>query len=332
MILVDAGYLVAAAAQVIVGTSLRRSVIVDWVRLVDGIKQGVASLVGESDLLRVLWYDAGRDRGSAGDAPEHGLISLLPDVKLRLGRLNNEGAQKGVDTRIALDMVNLAARSSVSDIFLVSGDDDLTEAVDVAQEYGVRVTLYNVPDEGVHLGVHATAVHLAQSADGCRPIARELLEEAITPATRPDAVVLNASPDGGRPGPATPTPADLARLRAGLPRHVGGAPGTVSASASPNTLRWHVESAGDDDLVPHIADVTSKVVAGWLASATRDDIDELRSNRPIVPAEVDRTLLMDLVGRGGDRYRYLGEGTRHELRDRFWSEFDAQAPAQSPSL
>lgn len=44
----------------------------------------------------------------------------------------------------------------------------------------------------------------------------------------------------------------------------------------------------------------------------------------MIPAEIDRTPLMDQVGRGGDRYRYLAETTRHRLRDAFWEQFDVQ--------
>lgn len=326
-ICVDAGYLMAAAAQVIAGTSLRRSIIVDWTGLVDAIKDEVAALT-DSRLLRVLWYDAARP-GNPGETGEHSVLALLPDVKVRLGRLNIEGAQKGVDTRIALDMVNMAVRGAVSSVFLVSGDDDLTEAVDVAQEYGVRVVLFNVPDENSRLGVYGTALHLAKTVDARRFIALDTLKAVIAPARRPDEARPDESPhEGALPPDRPPTPLDLSRRKdaaVGRPE-VQPAPrpaGLVFSTGGPMSNGYQDLGAHDADAdLRSLTDVADKVVQGWLASASMGDLDELTANRPTIPAELDRTLLMDLVGRGGDRFRYLAERTRHDLREAFWEALD----------
>lgn len=57
-ILVDAGYLLAASAHMIQGTSLRRSIEVDWAKLIEHLKEGVAERAQCSELLRLFWYDA----------------------------------------------------------------------------------------------------------------------------------------------------------------------------------------------------------------------------------------------------------------------------------
>ena len=91
----------------------------------------IREVVQDSDLplLRVNWYDSGGGRNGTADHVQWE-IGLLPRVKLRLGRLSTSGEQKGVDLRIGLDLVGHARNQAVDQIYLVSGDDDLTEAVE----------------------------------------------------------------------------------------------------------------------------------------------------------------------------------------------------------
>ncbi|MHC5559278.1 NYN domain-containing protein [Kocuria sp. U4B] len=131
-ILVDAGYLLAASAHMIQGTSLRRSIEVDWDKLIGHLKEGVAERAQSSELLRLFWYDATDVERTGKRNREHDLLPFIDDVKLRLGRMNSEGQQKGVDLRIGLDMVNLALQKAVTDVYLISGDDDISEAVEMA--------------------------------------------------------------------------------------------------------------------------------------------------------------------------------------------------------
>ena len=99
---VDVGYLLASAATRVTGSSLRSSIEVDYPGLVAALVQQVE---GDSGLpvLRVNWYDSG---ARPGGQPDHhqDQIGLLPQVKLRLGRLSYAGEQKGVDVRLGLDL------------------------------------------------------------------------------------------------------------------------------------------------------------------------------------------------------------------------------------
>jgi hypothetical protein len=63
----------------------------------------------------------------------------LPNLKLRLGFVNSQGEQKGVDSLIITDMISLARNRAIADAVLLSGDEDLRVGVQQAQEYGVRV-------------------------------------------------------------------------------------------------------------------------------------------------------------------------------------------------
>ncbi len=67
-------------------------------------------------------------------------------LKLRLGTLNNAGEQKGVDSLIVTDLIELARNGAIADAVLISGDEDLRVAVQVAQTFGVRVHVLAVGD------------------------------------------------------------------------------------------------------------------------------------------------------------------------------------------
>jgi hypothetical protein len=76
-------------------------------------------------------------------------VAGLDDVKLRLGFINSHGQQKGVDSLIVTDMIELARLKSIGDAILLSGDEDVRVGVQIAQNYGVRVHLLGIaPSRG----------------------------------------------------------------------------------------------------------------------------------------------------------------------------------------
>lgn len=88
---VDAGYLYGALATRETGSSNRDAITVDDAVLIRDLVQQAADDSGAT-LLRVLWYDAGRNGLPDGDQRR---IGMLPGVKLRMGRINPFGEQKG---------------------------------------------------------------------------------------------------------------------------------------------------------------------------------------------------------------------------------------------
>ncbi|WP_374971024.1 NYN domain-containing protein [Terrabacter sp. BE26] len=60
---------------------------------------------------------------------------------MHLGRTSPQGEQKGVDLRIGLDLAAHGRNRSVDVIYLLSGDDDLSEAVEELQRHGTQVVL-----------------------------------------------------------------------------------------------------------------------------------------------------------------------------------------------
>lgn len=68
----------------------------------------------------------------------------MPDVKFRAGIVNSAGQQKGVDSLMVTDLIELARNNPIADAVLLSGDGDLRIAVQTAQSFGVRVHLVGI--------------------------------------------------------------------------------------------------------------------------------------------------------------------------------------------
>ena len=332
---VDVGYLLASAATYVTGSSLRRSVTVDYpaliARLIEQAEQN-----SELPMLRVNWYDSGARPGGQPDFIQEE-IGQLPRVKLRLGRLSYSGDQKGVDIRIGLDLAIQGQHRVADVVYLVSGDDDLTEAVEIAQSHGVQVVLLAVPD---HQGrPHGVSKHLRREVDGMLMIAAETIEAAVRPTAIPDellpAPAAEAAPEvteieepaptpspaveevcaepaaeaKGEPRPAVPSPAVLGRRKA-TRLYLPGWAGAQDVPFDP-------EVGVTMEQVDHVA---KQVIASWCGSATPEQLAELREDRPTIPTELDRALLRDLSTKTQDAH--ISDDARQHLRERFWVHLD----------
>ena len=156
-IFVDAGYLFAAGSVVLAGEKLSRASI--------GLNQAAvlkklcesAQEKAAGPLLRIYWYDG---LLPTGPSPEQVSLADADWVKLRLGIVNLFGQQKGVDSLIVTDLVELARNHAISDAILLSGDEDVRIGVQLAQTFGVRVHLIGI--QSVNLNQART---LMQEAD-----------------------------------------------------------------------------------------------------------------------------------------------------------------------
>lgn len=342
---IDAGYLLAGSATRLTGTSLRGGVTVDHATLVDRLVTQVREISG-LELLRVHWYDSGAKPGGVPD-DEQDAIGMLPRVKIRLGRRSYSGEQKGVDLRIGLDLVNHARNRAVDVAFLVSGDDDLTEAVEEAQGLGVQVIVLAVPNA---MGrPHGVARHLQREADGLELVSGDTIDEVCTARSTVEAVRSMESPGASQFGEHVPTPAELAARRmAPTPSVPGkswstGTPAVVPRPPTPLELPTpvhpveqpayssrtghssYVAPAFDQDHVDEVIDeVCRGVVRTWERNASLADRTALRDGRPSIPADLDRALLMDL----SDRLKTydVEESMRFRLRSNFWNAVEASQP------
>lgn len=146
-VFVDAGYLFAAGSVAITGATLRRNEI-DLRRseTIEKLRLAARDRTPGATLLRIYWYD-----GVPPTGPSNVQQSLadMDDVKLRLGIINLSGQQKGVDSLIVTDMVELARNRAITDAVLMSGDEDVRIGVQIAQSFGVRVHLLGIePSRG----------------------------------------------------------------------------------------------------------------------------------------------------------------------------------------
>jgi uncharacterized LabA/DUF88 family protein len=317
-VMVDVGYIYAAAGELLLGTSSRRDFRVDAVPLIAAISKHADELV-RGELLRVYWYDAARDRVPTIDQR---VIAQLPQVKLRLGNLNARGQQKGVDAQIRADMEALARHRAITDAVLVAGDEDMVPAVEAAQAYGVRVHLWGIdPPYGTN-----QAERLVWESDTVEILDTAFVRPYFTrqPPAAPDEAASSSVPSpaqlfGDRTPPRPPSkpphlafpvpdaPAPGAQVP---PVETPGPPPPPVPEASPEAAprlgpdRGRVEEAGE-----HVAQK-------WLLTRGTDNIRDLLPG-PILPPVIDKELLVEAEKELGLSLRAYQEA-REWLRDAFW--------------
>ncbi len=303
-IMVDVGYIYAAAGELLLGVSSRREYRVDAANLIQALIKTADNQI-QGELLRVYWYDAARDRVPTIDQR---VIAQMSSVKLRLGNLNARGQQKGVDAQIRADMEALARHRAIADAVLVAGDEDMVPAVEAAQAYGVRVHLWGIePPYGTN-----QAERLVWESDTV-----EVLDAAFVRPYFSSQPVSEAEParlDVQAAAAAVaivPSPAQLFGER--HPPRPAPRAGTYSAGLVASKLgpdRERVEEAGE-----HVAQK-------WILTRGEDNIRDLLPG-PILPPVIDKELLVEAEKELGQSLRPYQEA-REWLRDAFWARVHRQ--------
>ena len=147
-IFVDAGYLFAQGSTALTGSKKKRiETRLDKNAVLAELLAVAKEKADGASLLRIYWYDGAL--GYGGPTLEQEAIASSDNVKLRLGFINKAGQQKGVDSLIVTDLINLARNNAISDALLMSGDEDVRIGVEIAQGFGVRIHLLGiVPSRG----------------------------------------------------------------------------------------------------------------------------------------------------------------------------------------
>jgi hypothetical protein len=147
-VFVDAAYLFGQGSAALNGAKVSRSLLsLDAPAAIMELKAIAAEKSADAPLLRLYWYDTAL--GSRGITAEQAALANADHVKLRLGFANRSGQQKGVDSLIVADLVELARNRAIGDAVLLSGDEDVRVGVQIAQSFGVRVHLLGiVPSRG----------------------------------------------------------------------------------------------------------------------------------------------------------------------------------------
>ncbi len=107
-------------------------------------------LVGTRKLIRTYYYNAPLPQANNTDEKQRATsqqrffesLRRIPYLELRLGRLerrDNSMVEKGVDIKIAVDMLRLAYSNAYDTAILVSGDGDFADAVQAVKDTGKHV-------------------------------------------------------------------------------------------------------------------------------------------------------------------------------------------------
>ncbi|NVI89424.1 NYN domain-containing protein [Actinomadura sp. BRA 177] len=320
-IFVDAGYLYAASGALLLGCGSRREYRVAAEKLIKALT-GHADEQRRGELLRVYWFDAAPKKQPTVDQR---VIANLPLVKLRLGNLNAQGQQKGVDAQLRADLEALARHRAITDAVLLAGDEDMLPAVEAAQRYGVRVHLWGVePTHGSN-----QAEWLVWESDTVEVLPAEFLRPYFTkakvlpvPAPGTAAAVRDAAAAAQRANPV-PSPS---QVFAGKPPAVKPAPGAVrtavpvTGTVTPATVAASMNTAqADGKLGPdrdHMLEIGEHVAQKWIFERGRDNIRDLLPG-PILPPVIDKELLIEAEKELGGSLRPYQEA-RTWLRDGFW--------------
>jgi hypothetical protein len=140
---VDAGYALGEGAFAVHGTRNRDSVSWDYAGLLKLLSSLSRDRTG-LPLLRCYWYDM---TGAGTRVAEHDALGDLPGVKVRLSKAR-PGRKEGVEAEIRKDLTALARNRSVSDVIVVSAEEDLAPVIAEVQEFGVRALLLNIGTDG----------------------------------------------------------------------------------------------------------------------------------------------------------------------------------------
>ncbi|MFI2610059.1 NYN domain-containing protein [Kitasatospora sp. NPDC018619] len=236
VVLVDAGYLLGAAASLLAGDPSRSKVTVNHTALITALRERAEAETG-LPLLRIYWFDAAPDRRPM---PEHRRLRVLPRVTVRLGALTRaEGrwVQKGVDAAMHAELSELARNRACADVVLITGDGDLLPGMMTAKEHGVAVHLWALQAAD---GDFNQSEDLVGEADERRVLDREWIEGSFSlrehssvfpaPGARQEIAKILAAPPAVLPTVVPPTVRPAATAEAPAAPAADGRPQPAAAA------------------------------------------------------------------------------------------------------
>ncbi len=296
-VFVDAGYLFAQGSALLAGQKQPRKL----VRLDE--KSAIGELLAVANkaatgvpLLRVYWYDGAFRWPTA----EQQILADMDHVKLRLGFVNSAGQQKGVDSLIVTDLIELARNHAISDAVLLSGDEDIRVGVQVAQTLGVRVHLL-----GIEPGRGSQSKNLRQESDTIHEMNKACV-----------AKFLNVLPK--QAVPAAPVAAAVPAVAM-----VGLAAAAQGGQQAP--------AVGANVAIPPAAAPALTAIASQLLSTLTDDeikkLSGILEQSPGLPSDLDGKLLAKART---VLHRKLDLAERRAIRVEFRQMYDAKLKALKP--
>ena len=257
VIMVDAGYLLRQAIEIVsnkASNSRAALHISDPARLIQILlekSRSTLNLEGK-ELLRVYWYDGVMSNGFS--TQQRALIGV-DDVQFRAGTINGRGQQKGVDSLIVTDLIELISHRAVCDAVLVTGDSDLAVGIEVAQKRGVRIAVLGVEDlaSGV---VHHQSFEITSRADRVGMLGRADLLQVFSfspafPANAQQPALAPLADSTIASAPASDSAnAGNTMLQAAVKEFIAQRTDSLSNAVDPSTQR--IQSEVDKALLHHV--------------------------------------------------------------------------------
>jgi hypothetical protein len=245
---VDASYALADGALAVHGTRNRDSVSWDYaglLKLLGGLSRDRTGL----PLLRCYWYDISPDGNRTNG---HDPIADIPGVKLRLAKIR-PSRKEGVEAEIRKDLTALARNHAVSDVVIVSAEEDLAPVIAEVQDLGIRAILLTIATDANWAASRA----LRQECDDLIEISPGHLrpyvdlisgaEPRLAPARYRELAV-----DGSQPAeqhPAIEAPAQQLYASQLQPMYEGASEAQFAGLSGHREQRDPVHARGQDDQV-----------------------------------------------------------------------------------
>ncbi len=296
VVLVDAGYLLSQAVKVLSNNQSRSRAdlqLNDAAGLVTMLVAKAKTELQNQSLLRVYWYDGVKNGLSA----EHKALVAVDDVQLRAGTVNGKGQQKGVDSKIVIDLIELATNHAISDAMIVTGDGDLAIGIELSQRRGIRVAVLGVEERSV-------GVRPVQSSE-VTDVADRVIRIGAADLAPYLGYVPNTTPPTSSPQPPTtvvsPAPSTPAQ------------PATATATATATTVQ-------PVDIISQVAQFIASTQQPFDASTT------ITAQGRVISA-IDRKLLVFIAT---NINRRLTQQEKEQARQEFCTSIQASSNSATP--
>ncbi len=294
VVLVDAGYLLSQAVKVLSNNQSRSRAdlqLNDAAGLVTMLVAKAKTELQNQSLLRVYWYDGVKNGLSA----EHKALVAVDDVQLRAGTVNGKGQQKGVDSKIVIDLIELATNHAISDAMIVTGDGDLAIGIELSQRRGIRVAVLGVEERSV-------GVRPVQSSE-VTDVADRVIRIGAADLAPYLGYVPNTTPPTSSPQPPTTV--------------VSPAPSTPAQPATATATATTVQPV---DIISQVAQFIASTQQPFDASTT------ITAQGRVISA-IDRKLLVFIAT---NINRRLTQQEKEQARQEFCTSIQASSNSATP--
>jgi len=255
VVMVDAGYLLRQSIEILsnrVSKSRSELEIIDPAGLIKALldKSDATLNLASKELLRVYWYDGVMPNGLTNQ--QRALVNV-DDVQFRAGTVNGRGQQKGVDSLIVTDLIELTSHHAICDAVLVTGDSDLAVGIEIAQKRGVRIAVLGVEDLAAGVA-HHQSFEITSRADrvgmlGQADIAQALRYAPAQSSAGQQSAVSTAAPVPVASPSTAPVQLDQPRIEAAVQAFIASQ-GSLEGCVNDTTNR--IDAAVDRALLHHV--------------------------------------------------------------------------------